>query len=472
MKQSLNLKLGQQLTLTPQLKQSLKLLQLSSLELEHEIQQELDSNPLLEQVETDSPYQNLDNFEDNAKSDWQEAFEPQRTNGSSNSSLSNEAPEMSQYVSTQESLHEHLRWQIQMSSLTKRDQMIANSIIASLNEDGYLKCDADELHQFFADNLNENESLINNMVEVDEINAMLSFVKTLDPIGAGARNLPERLLIFLDLLDQDTPNIMLAKRIITDHIELLANRNYSQLQRALETDNSNLKSAVQLITQLNPRIGNRFKADEQSHIIPDLIVKKTNNGWRAELNPANQIKLRTNQTYADLLKAGNLDKNQSEYIQTNLQQAKTLVKGLMSRYDTLLLVGQEIVKQQSNFFESGELHLKPMGLQLIADHLELHESTISRATSGKYLSSPSGVYELKYFFSSALTSDTGEASSSTAIRSLIQKMVDNEPKQKPLSDNKIAMQLSEQGFSVARRTVAKYRESLQIAPSSQRKVLM
>lgn len=471
MKQSLNLKLGQQLTLTPQLKQSLKLLQLSSLELEHEIQQALDSNPLLEQIETDSPYQNLDHLQDNAKADWQEAFEPQRTNGSSHA-LSSDTPEMSQYVATQESLNDHLRWQIQMSSLTERDQIIANSIIDSLDDDGYLSCETNELHIFFAANIADDESAINDSIEIDEINAMLSFVKTLDPVGAGAKNLQERLLIFLNRLSAETPNIELAKSIVTEHLALLANRNYSQLQRILETDTSNLKSALQLITQINPRIGNRFKTDEQSHIIPDLIVKKTDNGWQAQLNPSNQIKLRTNDMYADLLKAGNLDKNQSEYIQTNLSQAKTLVKGLMSRYDTLLLVGKEIVKQQSGFFESGELHLKPMGLQLIADQLELHESTISRATSGKYLLSPSGVYELKYFFSSALTSDNGEASSSTAIRSLIQKMVDDEPKQKPLSDNKIAKQLSDQGFSVARRTVAKYRESLQIAPSSQRKVLM
>lgn len=506
MKQSLTLnlsnQLSQQLTLTPQLKQSLKLLQLPSTDLENEIQHALDANPLLERIENDVPAEYdipvvapaLDNGipqpisesadpeqqinqtdhlapEQDLSQSYQESFEPiesnrlsstQTTSSQSSGLSSNTNAEISQYTSQPESLFDHLIWQVQMTNLSEKDQLIARSILRSLDEDGYLTTSLDDICAMFDEQL---------MVEQDEVQAVLSLIRTLDPIGVGATNLQDRLLILLEQTPDNSESLSIAKTIINDHLDLLATRNLSKLKKALSISDQQLSKSLSLITQLNPRVAARFHEDKQNHITPDLIVKKVNDQWQAQINPDNQARLRVNQTYSDLLK-NDLAEKDNDYIQENLAQAKIFIKGLMSRYDTLLLVGQAILERQQQFFELGEEHMQPMVLHDIATQLDMHESTISRATAGKYLLSTRGVFELKYFFSSALSSTEGADSSSTAIRSLIKKMVESESKKKPLSDNKIAQELEQQGHIVARRTVAKYRESMHIAPSSQRKSLV
>ena len=499
MKQTLNLKLSQQLTLTPQLKQSLKLLQLPSLDLELEIQQTLDSNPLLERIEQEiTPIEQIqeqeraqdngipqpvaeaadpsfeieqtDNLapEQDLAVNWAESFEPQRTNNLGASSQDTRDAEFTQYAVKQETLFEHLNWQIQMTSLSQADKLIAQTLLHCLDQDGYLVAELPDVVDMLMPELD---------VEIDEVAAMLSLVKSLEPRGVGARNLSERLAILLAHQPIESLGLEAAKLIVEKHLDLVGAHNLVKLKKELNISDQGLSNALSLITQLNPRIGAQFQSDNENHVIPDALVKKVNGAWVAQLNSENQTKLKVNTTYSDLLKssdsnAGRLDKQGSDYIQHNLLEAKIFIKGLMSRYDTLLLVTQAIVERQQDFFEHGEQAMKPMILQDIAEALEMHESTISRATSSKYLHCPRGVFELKFFFSSALSNTDGAASSSTAIRSLIKTMVDAESKAKPLSDSKIAKELEQQGHIVARRTVAKYRESMHIAPSSQRKSLV
>ena len=494
MKQSLQLKLSQQLTLTPQLKQSLRLLQLPSLDLEQEIQQALDSNPLLERVESEIPQherieavspaltndipqpvaeasdpsmelERTDNLvpEQDLSSNWEEAFESHRIKPSSLNSVGGDV-EFSQYAVKQESLFEHIEWQVKMTTLSPRDQHIATTLLHCLDDDGYLVVDTDEIVAMFDAALE---------VEADEINAVLSLIKTLDPIGVGARNLPERLSILLKHTDAQENELELAKKVVENHLELVGTHNLAKLKKALSVNDQELSNALSLITSLNPRVAAQFSSDNENYVIPDVVVKKLGDTWVAQLNSENHAKLRVNDTYSELLNSSaKLDKESNEFIQHNLTEAKNFIKGLMSRYDTLLLVSQAILERQQAFFEQGETAMQPMVLNDIASALEMHESTISRATAGKYLHSPRGVFELKYFFSSAVSTSDGATSSSTAIRSLIKTMVDAESKAKPLSDNKIAKELEQQGHIVARRTVAKYRESMNIAPSSQRKSLV
>ncbi len=492
MKQALHLKLSQQLTLTPQLKQSLRLLQLPSLDLEHEIQQALDNNPLLERIEIDSvePEQiqtvspSLDNGipqpvaeatdptkeiertdtlapEQDLSSNWEESFESHRVSPAQNTPVSGDN-EFTQYAVKQESLFEHLEWQVKMTTLSEQDQQIATAILHSLDDDGYLMHELDDIVEILAPDME---------IESDEVNAVLSLIKTLEPLGVGAKDLQERLLILLKA--SPSKDTELAEKIIRDHLELVGTHNLAKLKKELSVKDEELSSALALITSLNPRIAAQFSSDNENYVVPDIIVKKVGQSWKAGLNPENHAKLRVNETYAELLNSTqNLDEKSSEFIQNNLLEAKNFIKGLMSRYDTLLLVAQVIVERQQEFFNQGDTGMQPMVLSDIAIALEMHESTISRATSGKYLHSPRGVFELKYFFSSAVSTADGATSSSTAIRSLIKKLVDAESKAKPLSDSKIAKELEQQGHIVARRTVAKYRESMHIAPSSQRKSLV
>jgi len=499
MKQVLNLKLSQQLTLTPQLKQSLKLLQLPSSELELEIQQTLDSNPLLERVEqeavsseqiqtreraqdngipqpvgeaTDPSYEieRTDHLapEQDLSVNWQESFESHRTNTGPTTSNNFGDTEFTQFAVKQETLFEHLDWQIQMTSLSQQDKLIAQTLLHCLNQDGYLVAELDDVVNMLSPEIE---------VEEDEVAAMLSLVKSLEPTGVGARDLSERLAMLLNHIPPESPGLEAALQIVSEHLNLVGAHNRTKLKKELNISDQGLSNALNLITQLNPRIGSRFQNDTENHITPDVHVKKIGDSWVAQLNPDNQTKLRVNTTYSDLLKSGDksttqLDQEGSDFIQHNLLQAKMFIKGLMSRYDTLLLVTEKIVERQQQFFENGEKSMQPMVLHDIAETLEMHESTFSRATSGKYLLCPRGVFELKFFFSSALSTTDGAASSSTAIRSLIKAMVDAESKAKPLSDNKIVKKLELQGHIVARRTVAKYRESMHIAPSNQRKSLV
>ena len=499
MKQVLQQKLSSQLTLTPQLKQSLKLLQLPSQALEQELQIVLDSNPLLERVENNeiSELKNSEALVDKldisynsipqpiaeaadpsieiertdhllAEQNLTQSFDSQRIDTGHQPGrvvTSNTSSEYSQFVAYQETLFESLRWQVQMTGLSERDKLIADCLINSLDNEGYIKSSLKEIADLLELSLDIDE---------DELAAVLSLLKTLEPIGVGARDLPERLLILLDHGHRDSKYYDLAKTIIEKHLALLGTHDYSRLKKQLGISDETLAATLEIITDLNPRITSQFNQHQQDQVIPDAIVKKINDRWVARLNPKNETKLRINETYSKLLERDNksrLDKQSSEFIQSNLTEANAIIKSLMSRYDTLLLVTQCIVERQQAFFEHGEEQMQPMVLADIAQQLGLHESTISRATSGKYLLSARGVFELKYFFSTSLNSVDGTASSSTAIRSLIKTMIEAESKKKPMSDNKITKELEQHGHIVARRTVAKYRESLNIAPSNQRKSL-
>ena len=476
MKQNLSLKVSQQLSLSPQLQQSLHLLQISSQDLEHEIQNAVDNNPLLERVETNSvtdagntsdytsPCLDLTTSTGNQvfELDWRSVFKSHFNPDWENDTQPNQPGQISVELNSKEATFtEHLAWQIQMTSLSERDKGIASTILHSLNDQGYLSIELTEVCELFNTDM---------MVTEDQVNAVLSLIKTLDPIGTGAKDLQERLSILLKHNTPDSKARQYAVQVVDDCFELLANRNFTKMCQVLQVGESELATSLQLITQLNPRITNRFKPENQDHVVPDLMVEKVADRWSAKLNPDHQNKLRTNQVYIDLLRSG-VDAKSSDYIQKNLVQAKLFIKGLMSRYDTLLLVGQTIVDRQQEFFERGPQAMRAMVLRDVADQLEMHESTISRATSGKYLQSARGVVELKYFFSGALNTADGESSSSTAIRFLIQEMINKESKGKPLSDSKITAKLNQLGHHVARRTVAKYREQLQIAPSQQRKIL-
>ena len=476
MKQNLSLKVSQQLAIGPQLQQSLHLLQISSQDLEHEIQDAVDTNPLLERVEAINPTISGETSNHNLRAadldtiagsqafelDWRSIFKSHFNPDWENDTQADLPGQIGvELNSKEETFTEHLAWQVQMTSLSQRDKTIANTLLHSLDDQAYLTIELSEVCGLFSADI---------MVLEDEVKAVLSLIKTLDPVGTGAKNLQERLSILLKHNALDSNAQRYAAQIVNDHFQLLTARNFTKLGHLLQINESELATSLHLITQLNPRITNRFKSDNQNYVLPDLLVEKSGDQWVAKLNPDNQNKLRTNQVYIDLLKSG-VDTKSSDYIQKNLVQAKLFIKGLMSRYDTLLLVGQTIVDRQQQFFEHGPQKMRAMVLRDIAEQLEMHESTISRATTGKYLQSPRGLLELKYFFSSALNTADGEPSSSTAIRFLIQEMIDSESKSKPLSDSRIAAKLEQLGHLVARRTVAKYRDKLQIAPSHQRKML-
>jgi RNA polymerase sigma-54 factor len=473
MKQSLNIKLSQGLKLTPQLQQSIRLLQLSVVELNTEIQEMLDTNPLLEE-DAQKIEKSKNDIEDHAKNaaettssenDWQQSFETRQTHSKSNLS---EAPDVYATAENNQSLKESLIWQTQMTSLSNKDKLIAEVIIHSLNEKGYLPLSDTELSQLFPIDLE---------IEEDEIAAVLKLIQTLEPTGIAARDLEERLRIIFKSIEIQNPKIIenkahqCAKEILGNHFELLSQRNMAKLKTTLSISQEDLIHGIQYIQKINPHIENQHEKDENLYIIPDILVKKVNNGWNVQLNPNINKNVRLNDTYISIPKE-KLNGDASKYISESLQEAKWFIKSLNNRYDTLKRVANAIVSNQTEFFQHGETALKPMVLQKIAEELELHESTISRATSNKYMQTPLGVFELKYFFSTSLGSEDGEGVSATAIRSFIKTIIDNEEKQKPISDSKIAKMLDDKGFTVARRTVAKYREGMNIPSSSKRKSLV
>jgi len=474
MKQSLNIKLSQGLKLTPQLKQSIRILQLSSLELNNEVQEMLDTNPLLEEDAEkidDTRFEQEEKAKDVAESapkenEWQEdGFEVRQT---LTKPSTGETPDVYATSSSTQSIEQELVWQLQMLPLSEKDKQIAEAIIFSINSQGYLTLSNTEIMSLLDDSLEAEE---------DEIEAILKLIQSFEPTGIAAKNLQDRLCIILNSIEQTKPNIasdpthILAKQIIQDHLDDLANRKISNLKNKLNASHDDLVLAIEYIQNVNPRIEDNLSKDDNIYIIPDVVVKSVNNEWRVELNPHIKKNVRLSDTYISIPKE-NLDSEASKYINDSMQEAKWFIKSLNSRYDTLKRVASAIVRNQSEFFKRGDEALKPMVLQQIAEELELHESTISRATSNKYMQTPLGVFELKHFFSTGLSSANGDNVSSTAIRSFIKKLIDDEEKKKPISDNKIAQALNEQGFKVARRTVAKYRESMNIQSSSKRKTLI
>ena len=490
MKQSLDFKLGQHLTITPQLQQAIRLLQLSSVELQQEIQQALENNPLLEEREDDGdvksdedPVEAASESEDGAEdtaesadeeeikmedtdlsdelttdSDWEDTYDL-----STASTRNDDAPDIDARNTRPISLRDHLLWQMQMTPFSDRDKPIAMALIDAINLDGYLECDLAEIQQSVSDT---------GQVDLDEVEAVLHQIQNFDPVGVGARTLSECLLLQMRLMDPATPFLAEMRLLATpDNLSKLAAREYTQLRRILKMKPEDLQRAIQQVQALNPKPGNSVDPAHAGYVVPDIIVKKYRGVWRAELNGDTAPKLRVNPYYEKMVQRGD-NSAQNKYLQDHLQDARWFIKSLNSRNDTLLKVARMIVDRQRGFFDHGPEAMKPLVLHDIAAGVGMHESTISRVTTSKYMLTPRGIFELKYFFSSHVGTSDGGTCSATAIRSLIKKMVEKEPPTKPISDSKIAEILEKQGINVARRTVAKYREALNIPPSSQRKSLV
>jgi len=488
MKPSLQLKLGQQLAMTPQLQQAIRLLQLSTIDLQQEIQEALESNPLLDvdegqedavvsdntekekpesasEAEITSEPDTQDSSEIIEKSEisddleidasWDDVYSA--NTGNTGIALDDDMP-VYQGETTQ-SLQDYLLWQLDLTPFSETDQTIATAIIDAVDNYGYLTVSVEEIL----------DSVSNDEVELDEVEAVLKRVQQFDPLGVASRNLQECLLLQLATYPEETPWLTETKFVLTHHIDQLGNRDYKLISKESKLKEAQLREVMLLIQQLDPRPGSAITPDETEYVIPDVSVFKDKGKWSVAINPDSVPRLKVNQQYAALGKGNSVD---SQFIRSNLQEAKWLIKSLESRNETLLKVSRCIVEHQQDFFEFGEEAMKPMVLNDIALAVEMHESTISRVTTQKFMHTPRGIFELKYFFSSHVSTDNGGECSSTAIRALIKKLVSAENTAKPLSDSKIAALLADQGIQVARRTIAKYRESLGIAPSSQRKRLL
>lgn len=531
MKQGLQLRFSQNLSLTPQLQQAIRLLQLSTLELNQEIDILMQTNPLLERgSDGEDEYGNIadesaddinhnvvngentlpngedsegfntefsgnsinsnqgdsDGFESKSNElnqaeiqqseppdfepstpDYQNDFNDEFdefSNGSrwdENSTPADDDSDFKQQETLQISLREHLLSQLKLMPLSERDQTLTLLLVDSINEDGYLEESLEDIA--------ENMPL---ELEIDalELQTALRHVQNLDPIGVGARNLSECLILQLGLLPSNTTHLALATEVAKNHLPALGGRDFTKLRKELACDETTLKNVQQLITSLNPRPGSEFSIIGSGHYIQhEVIVKKVKGIWIATLNDGVIPKLKINQLYASILKR-NRDSS-SQYLHSQMQEAKWMIKNIQQRFSTILRVSQAIVDRQRNFLEYGEVAMRPLVLREIADELDLHESTISRVTTSKYMLTPRGIFELKYFFGSSVATDTGGTCSATAIRALIKQLVDGENPKKPYSDNQITDLLAKQGIVVARRTIAKYRESLNIAPASLRKTL-
>lgn len=491
--------------MTPQLQQAIRLLQLSTLDLQAEIQEALDSNPMLEMAEGEdgnSPEQQPENSQSaqpeskdtpdtaaestatdasgdaSMDADWNSDIPddlPVDTNWddiytsgpASSGSASDEDRDYERDDSGGETLQEHLLWQLNLTPMSDRDRVIAMAIIDAIEPSGLLASPLEEI----TEGLSQTADLQDDPLEADEVLAVLHRLQQFDPPGVGGQDLSECLLIQLRTLAATTPFLDAAKLIVKDHLALLGSRDYKQLMRRCKLKEAELAEVIGLIQTLNPRPGETISRAETEYVIPDVFVSKKQDRWLVELNPDIAPKIRINSGYASLVKRADTSKD-NNFLRDNLQEARWFLKSLQSRNETLLKVASCIVEKQVGFFEHGPEAMKPMVLHDIAEEVGMHESTISRVTTQKYMHTPQGIYELKYFFSSHVSTDSGGECSSTAIRAIIKKLVAAENPKKPLSDSKITKLLEEQGIQVARRTIAKYRESLGIAASNERKRLI
>ncbi len=481
MKPTLQLRISQHLTLTPQLQQAIRLLQLSTLDMHQEIARMLDENPMLELAEdsapavfspdasslaprgsTDDPEQaraddrgaddfGADTF-DNAPADW--------NTGGTSRSTDDEDETYPEQAAEQASLRAHLHNQLTTSSLDGKDRKVVGLLIDALDENGYLAQNLDDLAEFLPAELG---------ITLDDLETALVQLQHLDQPGLGARHLGECLALQLKAFPEDTPQRDLAIRLVSHHLDALAAHDFAKIKKLLRCSDDELRTAQHLITGLNPKPGAEFGLSVADYVVPDVVVEKYKNKWRARLNAEAMPKLRVNQIYANILKQRS-DKNSSQ-LATQLQEARWLIKNLQQRFETILRVAQAIVDRQGNFLEHGEIGMRPLVLREIADELELHESTISRSTTQKFMLTPRGIYEFKHFFGSGLATESGGTCSSTAIRELIKQLVNAEDQRKPLTDSRMSEILAQQGIVVARRTIAKYREALRILPVNLRKSL-
>lgn len=460
MKQSLQLSMGQHLTLTPQLQQAIRLLQLSTIDLQQEIQMAVESNPMLEVAPVEDkeehiePHQNNDEFSD---FQWSQLY-----NNNKETRFNEQDYNFDNLHCTTTNLLDHLRWQLDLSPMSDVDRVIATAIIDAINEDGFLTIAPQDLHT----SLNSEEFPL----DFDEVEAVRHKIQLFDPVGCASENLAETLLVQVNQLDLDAKRLTLVKNIITQDIELLGQHNYKQIIKNHQINEKIIHEVLQIIQSLNPKPGSIIHQARAEYIIPDITVKKIGTEWSVHLNQGVLPHLSINNQYAALIqRADNSLDNQ--FLKNNLQEARWFLKSIQSRQETLLKVATCIVDYQKGFLEFGEEAMKPLILNDVASALDMHESTISRVTTQKFMHTPRGVFELKYFFSSHVNTNNGGECSSTAIRAVIKKLILAENRKKPLSDNKIADLIAEQGIKVARRTVAKYREAMGIAPSNERKLI-
>ncbi len=500
MKQSLQLKLGQQLTMTPQLQQAIRLLQLSTLDLQQEIQQALDSNPLLELAEddfdSDPEVDNVTRLEriseqigaslleslegkntqsENLAEDWQPGSLPEElpvdtqwedlmpsSSGPASSGEDSFDGDYDSRNNATESLQDLLRWQLNLTRLSDTDRVIALALIDATDSNGRLQTSVEDIHQALTPDLD---------IDLDEVVAVLHCLQQFEPAGVCTRDLQECLLVQLQQKPASTPWLEQARLMVSRHMAQLGSGDYQQIMRRMRLDEDQLKAVLELIRSLDPNPGENIGDDTTEYVVPDVFVSKRNGRWVVELNPDIAPRLRINDSYASLIKRADSSADNT-FLKDNLQEARWFLKSLYSRNETLMKVASKIVEHQRNFLEFGEEAMKPLVLHDIADAVEMHESTISRVTTRKYMHTPRGIFELKYFFSSHVGTTSGGEASSTAIKALIRKLVAAENPRKPLSDSRIATLLEEQGMQVARRTVAKYREMLLIPPSNERKRLV
>jgi len=468
MKPTLQFRLSQHLTLTPQLQQSIKLLQLSTVELNQEIERLLMENPILEREDGETeaaaaapPAQSgeatqqeraNETTQPEPREDW-DADQAATWRGADD-----EEGDRTFVAPDQPTLRDHLYTQLSLTNLDRRDRALLGMLIDALDEDGYLTQSLEDVAALLPE---EAEA------DVEDLAIALRHLQNFEPTGVGARSPSECLALQIRAGGTDDPVRRLALAICEHHLELLASRDYARLKTATGASDDDLRAAQRLILSLNPRPGAAFASVETRYVVPDVIVRKVRNVWRASLNSDALPKLRINRLYAQL--AGS--RSGGKALASQLQEARWLIKNVQQRFETILRVSQAIVDRQRHFFEHGEVAMRPLVLREIAETLGLHESTISRVTTQKYMATPRGTYELKYFFGSHVATEAGGAASSTAIRALIKQLVAAEDAQAPLSDARISQILGQQGIVVARRTIAKYRESLQIPPVNQRKCL-
>ncbi len=494
MKQGLQLKFSQQLTMTPQLQQAIKLLQLSTLELSQEITEQLYSNPLLEEMTEDQDAENqlkktnneetltetsnltaeeLEELSKNTEplsqetdqNDWDSDFDNYSVQTQDIARINNNDGNirgeinLEQVHQVTQSLKDHLLWQLNLTNLNARDLSIAEMLTYSLDDNGLLTQNLSEIFEELDENNNEYES---------EILTVLTRLQQFDPPGVYARDLKECLLIQLNQLSQDTPFLKQAKILVLQFLEDIGKLNTDKLLKKTQLSLDELKGAISLVRSMNPYPGEFLQENDAEYITPDAYVIKTSDKWRAIINDDHNPRLRINETYKNLIRQSDNSK-ENQYLKDSLTEAKWFIKSLESRNETLLKVVNCIIELQEDFFEHGPVSMKPMILSDISEKLDLHESTISRVTTSKYLATPRGIYELKYFFSSHVATATGGECSSTAVSAILKELINAEVPHKPLSDNKLTELLKEQGINIARRTVAKYREGLGIPSSSDRK---
>lgn len=500
LRQGLDIRIGQTLSMTPQLQQAIRLLQLSSIELQEEIQQALEENPLLQLAEDASSANEDNNNEYSSNTDsspdnsteaaaehelsefgeseaassmdsdipedmnldaaWDDVYDT-GTSSSNHDADSDNQSFLENQGGAAEDLQEHLLWQINMSQLSAIDKHIAVTIVQSLDEAGYLCESVEEIL----------ESLVNELpIELDDVEMVLRYVQHLDPLGVAARDLRECMLI--QLYKQPANELQkLAVCLVEKHLDLLEKRDYKEIQKRLKINQDTFEATITLLRTLQPKPGNAFSSNATDYITPDVFVHKIRNAWVVSLNNRVTPELQINQMYADLI--GQVkNSTDSHYLKNNLQQARWLIRSLESRNSTILNVAKAIVERQAAFMQYGEQAMKPLILRDIAEELEMHESTISRVTTNKYMYTPRGIFEFKYFFSSQLDTDTGSSCSSTAIRAMIKQLIAKENARTPLSDSSLTQLLKDQGINVARRTVTKYREAMSIPSSHERKGLV